>query len=121
MEVKDIKRAQKEALLLKEISQLIYRIVKDHPEWPMFSITRVELSSKKSICNMFFYLEGGPEKFKEFLEELKLYKPSIRATIAKQIRSRYVPDLVFKYDEVFEKQQRIEHLLDEVKSKETPK
>lgn len=65
-----------------------------------------------------FYDPDGLEAFKKKLEILKLYKPSIRAALAKKIKSRYVPDLAFKFDEQFEKEQKIHEILDKVKKED---
>ena len=82
------------------------------------SLSRVELSPDKSVCVIYFYTPGGLEEFEQKLERLKLYKPSIRAALSKQINGRYTPELVFKFDTVYEKSMRVEHLLDELKKKE---
>lgn len=116
--IKDIKRAQKESVLLKEISKLFLQASLDDKRLQEVSINRVTLSPDKSICTVFFYTPQGPAYFKEVLDILKLYKPSLRAVIAKKIQSRYVPDLVFKFDTQFEKEQRINLLLDKIKKEE---
>lgn len=112
---RDIKRAQKESLLLKEVSKLFMQASLDDPQLSQVFINRVELSPDRSHCSIYFYTPKGPAFFKEILERLKLYKPSLRASLAKTIQSRYVPDLIFKFDEKFEKQQKIEALLEKIK------
>ncbi len=57
------------------------------------------------------------EDFEEILEILKLYKPSLRKALSAEIKARYVPDLIFRFDKKFEKRQRIEKLLEEIKEK----
>lgn len=103
-----IKRAQKESLLLREISNMYHSItIEDNRLLGLF-VNRVELSTDKGWVTVFFYTLDGFEKFEEQLEILKLYKPSIRKGLASGIKGRYVPDLKFAYDEKFEKQQRLE-------------
>ncbi len=113
-----IKIAQKEKLLFREISSLFMKASMDDPKLRGFTITRVELSADKGFCSVYFYTPDGKEVFHEQLETLKLYKPSLRKALS-GLKSRYTPDLVFKFDEQFEKQMRIENLLDKVKQ-ETP-
>jgi ribosome-binding factor A len=103
-----IKRAQKESLLLKEISAMFHSIWMEDKRVEGLFVNRVELSTDKGWVTVFFYTLEGQEKFAEQLEVLKLYKPSIRKTLAAKIRGRYVPDLRFAYDATFEKQQRLE-------------
>ena len=96
--VSDIKRAQKASLLLKAISQLYWEATRDDKELLGLFISRVELSQDKGMCYVFFYTPEGQEFFKEKLQTLKLYKPSLRAALAKQIPGRYTPDIIFKFD-----------------------
>ena len=103
-----IKRAQKESILLKEISAMFHTIWMEDSRVEGLFVNRVELSTDKGWVTVYFYTLDGQEKFLEQLETLKLYKPSIRKALADKIKSRYVPDLRFAYDAKFEKQQRLE-------------
>ena len=103
-----IKRAQKESLLLREISQMFHTVAMDDNRLSGLFVNRVELSTDRGWVNVYFYTLDGAEKFEEQLEILKLYKPSIRKGLGSQIKGRYVPDLRFGYDAKFEKQQRLE-------------
>ncbi len=109
---KNIKRAQKESVLLRLISHLFIHATIEDSQLQGLMITRVKLSPDKSICTVYFYTPGGIQEFEEKLKTLKLYKPSMRKAIATEIQSRYTVDLVFKYDEFYERQARIEALID---------
>lgn len=115
--VHDIKRAQKEKLLFRELSHLYLQLSLDDPRLRTISLNRVELSPDKSLCTLFFYT---PDKksFEQALEILKLYRPSMRKSIAANIKARYTPDLRFKYDEHYEQQERLEELLEKVKTED---
>lgn len=117
--VSEIKKAQKEALLFREISKLINRIALDDSRIRGIFINRVQLSQDKGHCIIYFYSAEGEAYFNQVLEILKLYKPSIRTAIAKSVHSRYVPDMVFRFDTQYEKQHKLEKLLDIVKEKES--
>jgi hypothetical protein len=69
------------------------------------------LSPDKGHCYVFFATIGGVEEFNEKLNRLKLYKPSLRAALAKEINGRYTPDITFKFDAAQEKTNRVEELL----------
>lgn len=116
--ISDIKRAQKESLLLRKISHLYQRAAQDDKRLQDLFISRVELSKDKSICDVYFYTSKGKEYFDEKLEVLKLYKPSLRKALASVLSSRYVPDLRFKFDSKFEKQIKIEELIEKVKEED---
>lgn len=106
-----IKKAQKESLLLKEISNMYHSIAMDDARLQGLFVNRVELSTDKGWVTVFFYTLDGYEKFEEQLEILKLYKPSIRKGLSSGIKSRYVPDLKFAYDAKFEKLQKLENAM----------
>lgn len=110
-----IKKAQKEALFFQEITTLFHQVALDDKNIQDMMITRVSLSEDNGICTVFFYIPGGEEVFKEKRDFLVLYKPSLRRALARKIAGRYTPDLIFKFDELFEKHQRIENLLNEIK------
>jgi ribosome-binding factor A len=113
---RDIKIAQKEAALLKEISRLFMQISLDEPSLHNLFVNRVHLSPDKSHCTVYFYTALGKEHFKQLLPLLILYKPSMRHALAQELRARYTPDLRFLFDDQFEKQQRIETILDSIKT-----
>lgn len=113
-----IKRAQKEALLLRELCQLFLQISMDDSRLQGVSITHVDLSRDKSVGDIYFYVPGGLEAFDPIRSVLILYKPALRKAIAQRIPSRHVPNLLFKYDDKFEKQMKLETALAEIKSDE---
>jgi ribosome-binding factor A len=117
--VSSIKRAQKESLFFREISKLFSQTALDDNRLRDVSVNRVQLSPDKGSCTVFFYTAEGEEHFNQILPILVLYKPSLRKALASTIKSRYTPEIIFKFDKHFEKQQRIEHLIEQVKS-ETP-
>ena len=112
--VASIKRSQKESQLLKEISKMFLDISLDAPILQGLFINKVELSTDKSMCRVFFYAPEGISFFKERLETLKLYKPSMRKGLSTILSGRYTPDLKFIFDAHFEKHQRLEGLLEKV-------
>ncbi len=114
--VSDIKRAQKTSLLFRTIAQLFAQTLFDNKELTGFYVNRVELSPDKGLCYVFFCAPGGEEGFKEKLPILKLYKPSVRAAIAKEVPGRYAPDILFKFDKTDEKSRRIDDILYKLKN-----
>ncbi len=116
--VSNIKRAQQESLLFRSISELFTQTALDDPRLRDLFINRVRLTPDKSTCYVYFYSARGKEYFEQMLNILKLYKPSLRKAIAQKLQSRRAPDFVFSFDDQFEKQQKIEALIDKVKVEE---
>ena len=116
--LQEIKKAQKEALMLHELSKLFLQLVLDDKELAGLSISSVSLSPDKSMCTVFFYAPGGPDEFEKKLGRLILYKPSLRRALSQAIALRHTPNLVFKYDKYVEKQHRVEELLNQIKKEE---
>jgi len=114
--VSDIKRSQKESLLFREISKLFHTILIENPELSGLFVNRIKLSPDKGFCTVYFYTAEGVDYFHEKLKTLILYKPAMRKALSQTIAGRYTPDMVFKFDEQFEKQAHIESLLDKVKT-----
>lgn len=117
--VKDIKRAQKESLLLRHIVQWMRQEALEDEKLRDFTINRVKLTPDKGTCIVYFYTPKGKEYFDKMLEYLKQYKGPLRKGLAEAIPSRYVVNLMFKYDEAFEKQQKIEELIDRIAKEES--
>ena len=113
-----IRRNQKQSMLFKEIAQLVQRASLDDRSLIEFSISRVELSDDQGCCYIYFFSELGKENFKNFTEKLKLYKPSMRAALAKNVNARRVPQIAFRYDEQFAKTKEVEDLIESVKTRE---
>ena len=117
--ISNVKRAQKESLLFREISQLFLQAGLDDPKLQTITINRVALSPDKGVCTVFFYSSEGEETFtKKLLPILMQYKSSLRKALASRIRSRYTPELIFTFDNQFEKQMRLEELMERVKEEE---
>lgn len=113
----DIKHAQKESLLMREISRHLLNIIVEDKKLDGLSVTRVKLSPEKGRCTVFFFSHFGETDFKEKLQYLILYKPSLRSAIAKTLQSRYTPDITFVYDEALEKTEKVHRLIDNLKDK----
>lgn len=116
--VSDIKRGQRESFLFREFSKLFMEIARENAELRDIHMNRVDTSAEKGKCFVMFYTTKGKEHFQEKLKTLILYKPSMRKAMAQLRQSRFTPDIEFAYDAQFEKQMRIELLLDHVKEQE---
>ena len=98
----EIKKAQKEHQLLRELSQFLLQVSIDDKRLDGLFISRISLSPDKSVCTAYFFTQAGYERFREALPFLILYKPSLRKALSSAIPGRYTPELVFKYDDLHE-------------------
>jgi ribosome-binding factor A len=112
---KSFKHAQKEATLLKLVSQLLLEASLDNPELRALAVTRAKLSPDGSLCTLYFYTADGKQQYESIEPTLKLYKPSLRKAIAKKAALRHTPDFRFHFDEHIEKQQHMEEVFKHIK------
>ena len=112
--VTTIKQEQKKSFLLQEISALVRSVTADEPKLSFLFVTRVETSSDGGICYVYCSSYKDRADFEQGLEILKLYKPSMRKALSQAMHSRYVPNIIFRYDESKEKTRRVDQLLDEI-------
>ena len=109
--VSRIKQAQKESLFFKELSDLLVRLKADDPRLLRVMVTRIKLSPDRKHITVFLRTDPATEEaYREALSILVLYKPSLRTALARRVPARCTPDILFRYDKQFEKQQRIEEL-----------
>lgn len=113
-----IKKSQKESLLKRVVSQLLFQASLDYPAIRGLTVTRITLSANKGMAFVFLYTPDGPTVFKEKLETLKLLAPSLRKALATEIKARYTPEIRFKFDDTLEKLHRIESILDQISKPE---
>lgn len=113
--VSTIKRSQKESLILQELSKMVLQLSLDDRELLGLFINRVEFTKNKGAVLIYFYDAQGPATFEAKKRQLILYKPSMRKSIATIMNGRYTPELIFAFDSQFDRQQRIEGILDHVK------
>lgn len=111
----DVRRARKESQLYREISTYFMQITQNDAGFSGLFINSVRLSPDKGTLSIFFACAGGEEEFQSRLDHLILYKPAIRKAVSQAVQARYTPQLVFKYDEQFEKQHKLDTLFDQLK------
>jgi ribosome-binding factor A len=116
VESKDVRRAKKAALFLKEISSLFYQAAQDNPELKDLYPSRVKFSPDMGMCTIYFYSPHGREFFEQKKKTLILFKPSLRTAVAGQISMRRVPDFFFHYDDEYEKHQKVDDLISKLKA-----
>jgi ribosome-binding factor A len=105
------KRADRVGDLIRtEISRILLRDVRD-PRVRNLTITGVKMSSDLRTARIYFVPLGDGVSSDEVAEGLKRASNYLRRELAKTIRLRYVPEMIFTYDGSFEYGDRIDRLL----------
>ena len=108
-------RADRLAELIRdEVSDILQREIKD-PRLGFVSVTEVEVSNDLSHAKIYVSAMGSPEEKDASIDALESATGFIRTEIAKRIRLRHAPEIVFKLDNAIERGARIFSLLSEIK------
>ena len=111
-------RAEKVSdLLKKEISLIITNEIKD-PRLQNINITAVKVSDDIGIATVFYSIIGESiHKSDSKIDDkiLKKFSGMIRSNLAKKIKIRRVPKILFRFDESIEYSENIEKLLRNLK------
>jgi ribosome-binding factor A len=111
---KEFDRTQRLGQLLREeISQLLYREVKDARVGPV-TITDVEVTPDLMQATVYVQVGGDEERKGEALEGLSSASGFMRSRLGRELRIRRVPELHFVIDRTQERAARINQLLAEV-------
>ena len=111
-------RAEKVSdLLKKEISLIITNEIKD-PRLQNINITAVKVSDDIGIASVFYSIIGesiyeSDSKIDDRI--LKKFSGMIRSNLAKKIKIRRIPKIIFRFDESIEYSENIEKLLRNLK------
>lgn len=100
--------------LMKEISDILLKEIKDPKISGLVSITDVEVSHDNSYAKVFYSVLSAEDKKEEIIEAIKKNTPKIRYEVGKRIRLRLTPELNFVLDESLERGARISDLIDKI-------
>ena len=101
-----------------ELASLLSREVKD-PGVGFVTLTHVKVSPDLQVARVFYTSLGDEQAKKATAKALTRATPFLRRQIAQRLRLRRAPELTFQYDESIERGERIERLINEIKSTET--
>jgi ribosome-binding factor A len=108
------KRSEKVAEAIHEmVSELLIKGLKD-PRIGFVTITGVKVTDDLHLATIFFTVIGTEEERRATEKGLNSARGYIRKEMGRNLRMRYIPDIVFKYDESVEYGSRIESLLREI-------
>lgn len=104
-------------LIQRHLTELLRTRVND-PRVQLVTITDVEVNADTTQAQVYFTTLGGPEAREETLEGLKSANGFLRRELGQGLRLRNIPELIFQWDESFERGERISSLLDQLKADE---
>jgi ribosome-binding factor A len=98
-----------------ELSALLAREVKD-PGVGFVTITHVKVSPDLQLARAYYTVLGDPQARSATAKALERARPFLRRQLAARLRLRRAPELAFQYDESIGQQERIESLLEEIRT-----
>lgn len=99
----------------EELTDILAREVKD-PGLGFVTLTHVRMSGDLQSARVFYTVMGDDKARRETAKALDRCTPFLRRHIAARVRLRRVPELHFTFDESVARGQRIEQLLEEIRS-----
>ena len=103
--------------LKKKISQIIQQDLRD-PRIGFVTITEVQVTKDLRHVKVYFSVLGSEKEKKSAIIGLQRATSFVRRIIAQEISMRFVPEIVFKFDETYEYGQRINELLERINREE---
>ena len=101
--------------MMKEISDILLKEIRDPRISGLVSITDVEMSNDNSVAKVFYSVYSQDEKSKEETSEaLQANVSKIRYEIGKRIRLRLTPELKFYLDDSLERGNRVTDLINKI-------
>ena len=103
-----------------ELALLLAREVHD-PGLGFVTITRVQVTPDLQHARIFYTALGDDKARRNTAQALGRATPFLRRQIGSRLRLKRVAELEFHYDESIAGQDRIEQLLNEIRTHDTPK
>ena len=107
-------RADRVSGLIQEaLSDLLRKDIHD-PRLKMATITNVKMSPDLKLARIYFSIYGDSSKAEAAAKGFESARGFIKRTLAPKLGLRYMPDLIFFYDESFDYGSHIESLLKKI-------
>ncbi len=100
--------------LMREISDIIFREIKDPQICGLVSITDVDVSPDNSAARVFYSVFGSDDVKRKTSLALERHVGQIRHEVGKRIRLRKTPTLLFILDDSLEKGARMTELINKI-------
>ena len=97
----------------RAISDILQNEIKD--KLAFITITGVKITNELSFMYAYYTVYGSEKEVYKTQETLERAKGFIKNQIAKRVKMRKVPELIFKYDESYQNGKHIEDLIRKIK------
>jgi ribosome-binding factor A len=109
--MKQYKRSQRVGDLIREvISEMILRDLRD-PRVETVTITEVEVTADLKLARVYFSARGDQTREKAALQGLEGAAGFIKKNLGRELRLRYMPELMFEVDHSFDYGSKIDRLI----------
>ncbi|MBN2240427.1 MAG: 30S ribosome-binding factor RbfA [Dehalococcoidales bacterium] len=102
------------SLIRQEISELLQRQVKDPRLGNFIAVTEVSTTPDLHFAKVFISSMGEDAEKAEVLAALKSAAGFFRTKLAKNLKMRYTPELIFQWDNSIERGDRLLRMIDEI-------
>ena len=100
-------------LIQQVLSDLLSKDIHD-PRLKMATITNVKMSPDLKLARIYFSIYGDASKAEAATRGFESARGFIKRTLAPKLGLRYMPDLIFFYDESFDYGSHIDNLLKKI-------
>jgi ribosome-binding factor A len=113
-------RADRVSGLIQEtLSNLLNTSIHD-PRLHMTTITQVKMSADLKLARIYFAIYGDDKKSEDAGKGFESARGFIKRILAPRLGLRYMPELIFFYDDSFDYGSHIEQLLAKIKTDNGP-
>jgi len=107
-------------LIRQEISELLRRQIKDPRLDSLVTVTEVSTSADLKYARIFVSHIASEEEKEETLSVLASASGFLRSELARRLRLRRIPELIFQWDNSIERGARLLELIERVSTDSTP-
>src|SRR3954449_3802226 len=100
----------------QELSELLSRGAVHDPGIGFITLTRVKVSPDLQLARVYYSSMGDEKALRETAKALVRATPFLRRQVAQRLRLRRAPELQFFYDQSVAHQDRIEQILQDLKT-----
>ena len=114
---KSLRVKRVEETMLKQLSMIMDGFLRDK-NFPMTTLMSIDSDPGLQMAKVKISVYGSEEKKKEVLEFINKNKKHLRYLLAKKIRIKFMPDIVFIEDRSLDMIEKIERIIQSERDKE---
>jgi ribosome-binding factor A len=109
---------------MARVNELVREVLADElerlsdPRLGFVTVTGVEVSGDLRLATVYYSVLGPDEAHQQSAEALRSATPHLRKTIGRQVRLKYLPNLVFTEDPAMAQGERVEQIIRQLHAQE---